>query len=248
MNASILRRFFLSHFKSTSISDLIKFALSITKYPLKLMYQIFIGSLILSTIHALIPNHWLPLIAVGKTEKWTQNQTLWATIITGFAHTLSTIIIGIIVGLIGYKLSASYSVISETIAPAILIGLGMVYVFIDIRSHNNHNHEMKLFVTDPDQNRSRWIALLSSLSIAMFLTPCIEIEAYYFQAGTIGWTGIFIVSVVYLITTLMVMLFLVYWGMKGADTFKSDFLEHHEKGITGIVLVALGLMAFFVKF
>ena len=211
------------------------------------MYQILIGSLILSTIHALIPNHWLPLIAVGKTEKWTQNQTLLATIITGVAHTLSTIIIGILVGLAGFKLSASYSVISETIAPAILIGLGMIYVILDFR-HHHHHHEMKAVVPELGQKKSRWFTILTSLSIAMFLTPCIEIEAYYFQAGTIGWIGIFIVSVVYLIITVLVMLILVYFGMKGVSTFKSDFLEHHEKGITGVVLIALGLLALIVKF
>jgi nickel/cobalt exporter len=213
------------------------------------MYQIFIGSLILSTIHALIPNHWLPLIAVGKTEKWTFNQTLWATVITGVAHTLSTIIIGIVVGLIGYKLAAKYSVISETIAPGILIGLGLIYIFRDFLSHkHNHTHEFKPLDKEPGQNKSRWIAILTSLSIAMFLTPCIEIEAYYFQAGTIGWTGIFIVSAVYLITTVVIMLFLVYLGMKGVKTFKIHFLEHHEKGITGIVLVTLGILALIVKY
>ena len=213
------------------------------------MYQIFIGSLLLSLIHALIPNHWLPLIAVGKTEKWTQNQTLWATVITGFAHTLSTILIGIVVGLIGYKLSEGYTAISETIAPLILIGLGTVYVILDLRSHHHHHHHETIpAVTGPGQSRSRWVAILTSLSVAMFLTPCIEIEAYYFQAGTIGWTGIFIVSAVYLLTTLLVMLTLVYLGMKGAGTFKSHFLEHHEKGVTGTVLLALGALALFVKF
>jgi nickel/cobalt transporter (NicO) family protein len=208
------------------------------------MFQIFTGSLILSTIHALIPNHWLPLIAIAKTEKWTRNQTLMATAITGVAHTLSTILVGIAVGLIGYKLSAKYSLISEVIAPAILIGLGMIYLALDFRSHPHH-HEIKTVVAPPGRNRSRRAAVLTSLSIAMFLTPCIEIEAYYFQAGTIGWTGIFLVSVVYLLTTLAVMLFLVSLGMKSAGTFKADFLEHHEKGLTGLVLAALGLMALF---
>jgi nickel/cobalt exporter len=212
------------------------------------MYQIFIGSLILSTIHALIPNHWLPLIAVGKTEKWTQHQTLWATVITGVAHTLSTIIIGIVVGLIGYKLATKYAVISETIAPAILIGLGLIYIFRDFRSHHHHSHNIKPMVTEPGHKKSRWIAILTSLSIAMFLTPCIEIEAYYFQAGTIGWVGIFIVSAVYLLTTVVIMLLLVYLGMRGVKTFKSHLLEHHEKGITGSVLVALGILALIVKF
>ena len=211
------------------------------------MYQIFIGSLILSAIHALIPNHWLPLIAVGKTEKWTQSQTLWATVITGVAHTLSTIIIGIVVGLVGFKLADRYSLISETIAPAILIGLGMIYVALDFRTHTHH-HEIKSMVKVPGKNKSRWVAILTSLSVAMFLTPCIEIEAYYFQAGTIGWIGIVIVSAVYLMTTLMIMLFLVSLGMKGAKTFRSAFLEHHEKATTGFVLVVLGLLALFVKF
>jgi nickel/cobalt exporter len=207
------------------------------------MYQVFIGSFILSTIHALIPNHWLPLIAVGKTEKWTQNQTLWATVITGVSHTLSTIFIGIVVGLIGYKLATKYAVISETIAPAILIGLGLIYIFRDFRSGHHHTHDMNPPVTEKGRKRSRWIAILTSLSIAMFLTPCIEIEAYYFQAGTIGWTGIFIVSAVYLITTVVIMLLLVTLGMRGVKTFRSHFLEHHEKAVTGAVLMALGILA-----
>ncbi|MFZ4704623.1 MAG: hypothetical protein ACOYMF_01320 [Bacteroidales bacterium] len=212
------------------------------------MYQIFIGSLILSLIHALIPNHWLPLIAVAKTEKWTQNQTLWATLITGFAHTLSTVIIGIIVGLIGYKLSAQYSVISEAIAPAILIGLGIVYILLDLRGHHDHHHDVNPATDEINKAKTGRVAILASLSIAMFLTPCAEIEAYYFQAGIIGWTGIFTVSAVYIITTLVVMLLLVYWGMKGVNMCISHFVEHHEKRITGIVLVCLGILALLVKF
>ena len=212
------------------------------------MFQVFIGSLFLSLIHALIPNHWLPLIAVGKAEQWTKNQTLLATVITGFAHTLSTIFIGIVVGLAGYKLSSRYSVISGTIAPLILVGLGMLYIILDFRHHHHHHLSDQQVLTEKGTGKSRWGAILTSLSLAMFLTPCIEIEAYYFQAGSIGWTGIFIVSAVYLATTLAVMLILVLLGMKGANTFRSHLLEHHEKRLTGLVLLALGILALFVKF
>jgi len=217
------------------------------------MVQIFFGSLILSLIHALIPNHWIPLIAISKTEKWSQGRALTATAITGFAHTLSTIIVGIIVGLIGYKLSSSYKFISTVAAPIILISLGVIYVVLDFKSghyyHHHHHGEHEDESTQPIKNdQSKWRAILTSLSIAMFLTPCIEIEAYYFQAGTIGWIGIFIVSAVYLFTTLAVMLFLVFLGLKGIQTFNVHFLEHHEKLITGIVLIALGILAYFVQF
>ncbi len=214
------------------------------------MLQIFFGSLVLSLIHALIPNHWIPLIAIGKTEQWSQRETLTATAVTGFAHTLSTVIIGIIVGFLGYALSDKYTMISQTIAPLILVGLGVIYIAIDLwnmwhHGHHHHHHELK--TNRSGAGKSRW-AVLTSLSIAMFLTPCVELEAYYFQAGTIGWAGIFIVSAVYTITTVTVMLVLVYIGMKGVKRFNSHFLEHHEKLMTGLILLILGLLALFVEY
>ena len=209
------------------------------------MWQIFLGSLILSLIHASIPNHWIPLIAVSKTEKWTNKETLFATFITGFAHTISTIIIGIIVGFVGIKLSESYSYITKIAAPIILLSIGIIYFLIDLKSSHHHHH---FEIKDQIKNKkSKWTIIIS-LSIAMFLTPCIEIEAYYFQAATIGWLGIFIVSMVYLMITLIVMFALVYLGLKGVNRFNSHYLEHHEKRITGIVLILLGFLAYFVEF
>lgn len=210
------------------------------------MWQVFIGSLVLSIIHALIPNHWIPLIAISKTEKWSTKETLFATFITGISHTLSTIAIGIIVGIVGYKLTENYSNITKIAAPVILCLIGIIYLILDLRS-SHHHHHFDENININNNKKSKW-AILISLSIAMFLTPCIEIEAYYFQAGVIGWLGIFIVSSVYLCVTLLIMFTLVYLGLKGINKFNSHFLEHHEKLFTGIVLIILGVLAFFVEF
>src|SRR5665647_3647326 len=106
------------------------------------MWQIFLGSLILGLIHPLFPNHWLPLIAISKTEKWSNRETVFATLITGFSHTLSTIIIGIIVGFVGIKLSESYSYITRVAAPVILLVIGIIYLFLDFRSHRHKHFEL----------------------------------------------------------------------------------------------------------
>ena len=198
----------------------------------------------LCVIHASIPNHWVPLIALGKAEGWTRGQTLWSTAIAGFAHMLSTIIIGIIVGFIGYKLADAYELIAEIVAPSILVILGIVYIAMD-RMHAHHHHLRESPGTSVSSN-SKWVAITTSLSVAMFLTPCVEVEAYYFQAGTYGWMGILVVSLVYMLTTLMLMLLLVFLGMKGINRFRSHYLDHHAKQITGIVLVILGVTAYFV--
>lgn len=247
------------------------------------MLQIFIASLILSIIHASIPNHWLPLIAIGKAEKWTNSETLFGTLITGFAHTLSTVIIGIIVGVIGYKLSSSYEIISSIVAPSILLALGLIYIILDLSvAKHNHRHLLSDKILHDDKhvhseeevhyhendnehhvhnsqilrnksnisenkNKSKW-AVLSALSLGMFLTPCLEIEAYYFQASTVGWAGIWMVSAVYTFVTVSGMLLLVYLGMKGFKNLSNHFLEEHEKTITGIVLIAVGIITYFINY
>lgn len=206
------------------------------------MWQIVVGSFVLSIIHALIPNHWLPLIAIGKAERWTQRETLSATLITALAHIASTIIIGIVVGFVGYKLSGAFELISAIIAPSVLVILGLVYIITDLL-HAQHHEHAHLSV---DKNAKSRFAILASLSLAMFLSPCIELEAYYFHAGTLGWAGIFVVSAVYALVTPSLMVTLVFLGTKGLDRFNWHFLEHHMRKITGIILIALGLMAFFV--
>ena len=210
------------------------------------MWQILLGSLILSVIHATIPNHWIPIIAISKTQKWTTRETISATAIIGFAHMISTMIIGVIVGFIGIKLSESYDYIIRIAAPSVLLLIGIIYVSLDLKSTHHHNH----FQKDEQiiKNKKSKLAIIISLSIAMFLSPCIEIEAYYFQAAAIGWIGILIVSTVYLTITMSTMVALVHFGLKGVNKFNSHFLEHHEKGITGIVLILLGILAYFFEF
>jgi putative Mn2+ efflux pump MntP len=207
------------------------------------MIQLFFGSLLLSMVHASIPNHWLPVVAIGRAEKWTLRETLMVTGISGFAHTLSTIIVGITIGIIGITLSSSYTIISEKIAPGLLIVLGIIYLVIDRLHHHKHHHGL-----DRPVNQKSKMAIITSLALAMFLSPCLEIEAYYLQAAAAGWLGIIMVSAVYVILTVSGMLLLVFLASKGVRSIQSHFLDHHEKLLSGIVLIVIGVFSLFVSF
>jgi len=211
------------------------------------MWQIFFGSLLLSLIHALIPHHWIPIIAIAKTEKWNNREALSATFITGVSHMISTIIIGIIVGFVGIKLAESYSYITTVAAPTILLVIGVIYLILDFRASKHHHHHFDLD-EEKLKNKKSKTAIITSLSVAMFLMPCFEIEAYYFQAANFGWPGIFVVSAVYLVMTLLFMFALVLLGLKGINKLNLSFLEHHSKRVTGIILILLGFAAYFVEF
>jgi len=212
--------------------------------------QIFIGSLLLSLVHATIPSHWLPLVALSKAEKWTDRETATITAITGFSHTLSTVIIGIVVGMVGYKLSESYHFITKYIAPLVLIALGLIYFILEYRhsllkpGHQHHHID----VDNIYQKKKSKKSIVMALSLAMFFSPCLEIEVYYLTASRLGWIGIGVVSIVYFFVTVLGMVVLVHFASKGVKKLNWHFLEHHDKLISGIVLVLVGVLAFFIEF
>jgi nickel/cobalt transporter (NicO) family protein len=213
------------------------------------MLSLIIGSLLLSITHALIPNHWFPLAAVSKSENWTKMETAQVTALTGFLHTISTIIIGIIIGFVGYKLGDTIEIVSEIYAPVILLGLGSYFVIKNLRD-KSHSH----CHINPEQikqaSRKSKAAIITALGTMMFFSPCVEIEAYYFTAGQFGWTGIIVLSSIYLFVTVSAMIFIVELSRKSIDILnkKLHFLEHYEKLITGVILIILGILSLFIHF
>lgn len=206
------------------------------------MIELVIGSLLLSILHAIIPNHWLPLVSVSRAERWSLSETLSITALTAFAHTFSTIGLGIIIGLIGFRLADQYEALAEVAAPLILLAMGLLYLGLDIR-YAPHNH----FPEQAKLQRKSKPALIVSLCIAMFFSPCLEIETYYLAAGTYGWQGIGTISFIYLVVTMAGITLMVWAGYQSLQKLRWHWLEHHEKQITGILLILLGIFSFFIS-
>jgi putative Mn2+ efflux pump MntP len=213
------------------------------------MLQILIGSLILSVTHALIPNHWFPLVAVSRSEKWSRTESLKVTAITGGMHTVSTIAIGILIGFIGFKLSSTIEMITNIIAPLLLIVLGIIFIIMFfVNPHHSHEHHGEIEVLEKSKKKSKF-AIIATLGTLMFFSPCIEIEAYYFTVGKYGWAGILTLSIVYLFVTVVELVILVDIGRKSLEKLntKLHFIDHYERIIMGSVLIVLGLFIHFVN-
>ena len=208
------------------------------------MWQILIGSILLSAVHALIPNHWLPLIAISRSEKWSIGETVNATLISGLAHTLSTVIIGVVIGFAGIRLSQNYAFFTRIAAPVILFLMGATYLIIGFKHHHHHFD----IHNDKAKNSRSKVAIILSLSVAMFFSPCFEIEAYFFQASLYGWAGVLLVSSIYVVATPAVMSVFVALGLKGIQHYNFHFLEHNEKQVVGIILILLAVLSYFVQY
>ena len=196
------------------------------------MTSLLIGSFLISLLHAIIPNHWLPVLAIGRKEGWSLAETTRITFISGLAHVLSTVVIGLLLALIGNQLAGYIEDFSRIIGSAILI-----------RQHYTHHH---FHVNEKQLNTKSKKGLLISLVIAMFLSPCMEIEAYFLVAGNNGWHQFIIIALLYSTISISGMLIWVRVAYKGMLRLNWHKLEHNAGIITGGILIATGILSFFI--
>ncbi|HEY7993883.1 MAG: hypothetical protein ACHQY2_04905 [Candidatus Eremiobacterales bacterium] len=52
-------------------------------------------------LHTLVPDHWVPIALVSRQQGWTRSQTARAAAIAGVGHTVSTLVIALLVWIAG---------------------------------------------------------------------------------------------------------------------------------------------------
>jgi len=204
------------------------------------MLSLLAGTFILAFVHALIPNHWLPLVAVARAEQWKPRELNLITVIAASAHVIGTIALGLTLGLIGDRLAADYGNIINVVAPVLLIVFGLIYFTVNLPHH--HHHE-KSDVAGYKRSRGRWILIFI---VMMFLSPCLEVESLFLSAGAYGMTTVLLMAVIYTLVSISGILLLVNLGQRGVNLLPANFIEHNEKRISGAVLIFVGLISFFI--
>lgn len=203
------------------------------------MFSILTGSLLLSLLHAVIPNHWLPVLAIGRKENWTINEVSRVTFLSGLAHALSTIIIGVVIGLLGLELTESVQHFSHIVAPLVLILLGLFFIY----QHHRHKHFHLHNKPKPTFSKKK---IIVTLVVAMFFSPCMEIEAYFLLAGSFGWYAIITIALLYLVVSVSGMVIWIRLAYKGIVKLNWHKLEHNAGIITGLTLIVTGILTFYI--
>lgn len=204
------------------------------------MISILTGSLIISLLHAVIPNHWLPVVAIARKEGWSLSETLKITSVSGFSHVISTVIIGILLGIVGNELADHLENFAHIIAPALLILLGLYF----IRQHYRHHH---FHLNKKEIEKKTKKSIITALVIAMLFSPCMEIEAYFLLAGAKGWYVMAIIAIMYSVITITGMLIWVRIVYKGLLKLNWHRWEHNAGIITGLTLILTGVVSFFIR-
>jgi nickel/cobalt exporter len=204
------------------------------------MFSIVAGTVLLAVVHALIPNHWLPLVAVARAEQWKQKDITTVTLLAALAHVTGTVALGVVLGLIGKELVEKYGHAIYVASSVLLIVFGLVYYTVNLP---HHHHSGQQDVAAYKRSKRKWVLIFV---IMMFLSPCLEVESLFLSAGAYGMGLVSALGVVYAIVSVSGILLLVNLGYKGVNLLPAAFIEHNEKRISGVVLILVGIISFFL--
>lgn len=80
----------------------------------------------------------------------------------------------------------------------------------------------------------------------MFLSPCLEVESLFLSAGAYGMNHVIVMAVAYAIVSISGIVALVLFAYQGIKLLNTHFFEHHEKRLTGGILICVGILSFFI--
>jgi ABC-type nickel/cobalt efflux system permease component RcnA len=216
------------------------------------LLPILMTGLFIAVLHAMLPTHWLPFVLASRAQKWTWRKTSSILLIAGLGHVIMTTFLGSILFVVG--LGVFHQVQNYFLSVAALAvasyGLFLIYQYKNGQKHTHcdhtgagahHHHSLELKNTSKDG----W-AILSLLSMLTF-SPCESFLPVYLTSARFGWVGFVLLSLVLAVGTLVSMFSFTYISSKTLEKYKMEWLEDHEKLISGVSLIILAIILVIIE-
>ena len=211
----------------------------------------------ISCLHTVTgPDHYLPIIALSKSNNWTVGKTIFITLICGIGHVGSSVLLGL--GGIGLGWSLSKIRWLENVRGGIaawaMLVLGIIYIiyaFIQLNRNKPHKHfdaydDGSMYVYEhqhghaiqPYERRrvTPWI-----MFIVFVLGPCEPlIPLLSFPAAKHSLYGITLLVSVFTFFTLITMITMVLFGYYGISFFSSIRVEKYVHVLAGSTIIICG--------
>lgn len=212
-------------------------------------------------IHTLLgPDHYVPFIALARSERWTLRRTLAVTTWCGIGHVVGSIALGMVGLGLGWLLGAMVAIESlrGELAGWMLLGFGLAYAAWGtnraLRGHHHdhpHAHADGLVHRHDHDHRAdhihlhargsrRWLAPWT-LFVVFVLGPCEPLIPLFFAPAALGnWVAVAGVAVVFAVATIATMVAMVAAGTLGLSRLPMASFERWSHSMAGIAIALSG--------
>lgn len=197
-----------------------------------------------AVLHASLPTHWLPFVAVARANHWSKGKTIAVTAIASIGHTLSTLALGSLIVAFGIKFHEGAERYYHFISGGILLSFGIFYLFRSKKAHHHGegcSHGLRHVTAEPVNKLSDRAAIVS-LILILTTSPCEAFLPIYLSGVSFGWWGFLVLSFTLVTATLVGMVSLTMLAFAGWTKVGFSKIEKHEQKIVAILLIVVGIL------
>jgi ABC-type nickel/cobalt efflux system permease component RcnA len=215
-----------------------------------------------AALHALIPDHWLPFVLMGRSRKWSVAKTLGLASAGGLLHVCLAVALGVLTYRLGREgAEAAARRLGETLEVLSSLGLAAFgflyggYSWYRERRHHppNEEHSKEMGAArDPHHHHGhlleRWFGgdLTGwSLVTVIGVSPCaLAFPVLLASAASLGIGGVLLVATGFGVVTMLVTLAVTLIGSLSARKIDFPFLSRYGDLIGGILIGVVGVILF----
>lgn len=208
--------------------------------PDQVFLPIAAAAVTIATLHALAPDHWMPLAALARAQGWTPARTARIAAGCGFAHVTVSVALGVAGLAFGVRIFERFGTPLESLAGAVLIGFGILYAIWGLRhaaAHvHGHRHHHYDHVHDPKGIKPWMVFVLFAAD------PCIAIFPLMFAAAPLGWGYVAAVVCLYEAATILTIVGLVLPARAAAAAVvRGRWMHRYGDAVAGAFIVFVGV-------
>ncbi|HHT9155301.1 MAG TPA: sulfite exporter TauE/SafE family protein [Candidatus Tripitaka sp. YC43] len=199
-------------------------------------------------VHSLAPDHWLPFASLAQAQGWSRKKLLVVSFLAGLGHVGSSFVLGVLGIVLGMGLAHMEGVESfrGNVAGFLLIGFGVAYALWGlkhIRDHHLHFHEPSDTVAG--LHKGEIVTFWTLMAIFVF-GPCEPLIPLMFLAVQHGWSGIWLTTTAFSVTTVFMVVAQSMLAFMGLSLLPQRSLEKWSHVMAGGVIALTGLAVMFL--
>jgi hypothetical protein len=231
------------------------------------------GVAAVGVLHTLVPDHWAPLVVVGRQQGWSTARTARAAAIAGVGHVTSTLLLGILLWAVGAALAVRYGHAVSVAAALALIAFGLWIGYSgwrELQDEDGHDHshghahlhrhaDATEHVHWHEHGNDDWhvdaggaavlhdhdhaIAGRTALLLILGSSPMIEGLPLFFAASTYGVSLLATMALVFAIATVATYVIVSSAAIAGLSRISFGPLERYGEVLSGAFVALVGVYA-----
>ena len=74
---------------------------------------VLVAAFLVAFLHAILPDHWMPIALLARTQHWNLRKALRVAAWAGFGHIACSLVLGVVLIALGFGLEQTFSAFSH---------------------------------------------------------------------------------------------------------------------------------------